>query len=335
MIKKLVLFILLISFVTEIFSDDVDQSKDDSKKHSFELFIRFNRGPSWLPESIRRKSDANSSLGHSANYGIFTSYDPPSRDRKFENPDFKSFGFVYKNNFYKLMLDYNYLSFSQYFKVNYSYAGIFPGEDHPFFGSGFLYNIHPLRTENKFALTKEIFNNDRFVFRIGGGARFLSITQKQQYPIFIPEYVQLISSVSTFSDVTKTYGPQVSVRSELRLFRGLSFRTNLDVFFLQGISKSNFEYFNTNEFISSKAVNKIQFHGLDLNTEISLFLFNHLRLFIGYELILSKAKFLQFNESNNSFDFYTSVSSELKKHEYTQNKSDSLNLFYFGTGFIF
>ncbi|ALO26453.1 hypothetical protein LEP1GSC103_3290 [Leptospira borgpetersenii serovar Javanica str. UI 09931] len=39
MIKKLILFILSIPFVMEIFSDDVDQSKDDSKKHSFELFI--------------------------------------------------------------------------------------------------------------------------------------------------------------------------------------------------------------------------------------------------------------------------------------------------------
>ncbi len=119
---KRFIFILIFLFATEIYSDNTDnlnyetESKNNFKKHSFELFLRLNRA-SWVPESIRRTSDANSSLGNSANNGIFTSYDPPSRDKKFENPDFKSFGFVYKNSVHKFSFDYNYLSLSQHFKV--------------------------------------------------------------------------------------------------------------------------------------------------------------------------------------------------------------------------
>ncbi|WP_016758957.1 LA_2444/LA_4059 family outer membrane protein [Leptospira weilii] len=339
---KRFIFILIFLFATEIYSDNADnlnyetESKNNSNKHSFELFLRLNRA-SWLPESIRRTSDANSSLGNSANNGIFTSYDPPSRDKKFENPDFKSFGFVYKNFVHKFSFDYNHLSLSQHFKVNFKYAGVYgsTGEEYSYIGSGFLYNIHPFRTENKFALTKEIFNKDRFLLSIGGGVRFLSITSKRNYPDFIPEYLQLASFVSSYSDITKTYGPQVSLRSELQLLRGLSLRTNLDVFFLQGISKSNFVSLNTYDFFTSNASNRIQFRGFDLTTELSFYLFRNLRLFFGYELILSRAKYLQYKELNNSLYFRSIISSDLNKYEYTQEKLDSLSLFYVGAGFIF
>ncbi|EMO90842.1 LA_2444/LA_4059 family outer membrane protein [Leptospira noguchii] len=340
--KNTLIYIFIMFLSTAIYSNDIEklnnktEIKGDSKKHSLEIFFRLNSG-SWTSESLRRESDSNSALGNSVINGYFSSYDQPSKDRRYENPGYSSLGFVYKNIFYKISVDYNYLVFSQFSKINYKYAGIFgsQGMEHSDVGSGFLYDIHPYRVENKIAVTKEIFNNDRFLLKMGGGIRGLYIIRERQYPDFILEYFKFVSNPSTYSNIIKAYGPQISVRSELQIFSGFSYRMNLDGFFVQGNAKYNYEYIDSNNIFISKADNTIQFYGFDFTSEISYLVFKNLRIFIGYELILSKSKYKQYNESNGPADIRTVISSELRKYEYTQDKIDSLRLWYVGAGFIF
>ncbi|MBM9500727.1 hypothetical protein JWG44_10765 [Leptospira sp. 201903071] len=336
----LIVFFLL--FSTRTYSQKLENLNADTsdlknqKKHSFEPYFRLNSG-TWSSESLQRESDSNSSLGNSASNGYLSSYDKPSRDRKFENPGYTSLGFIYKNHSRKLTFDYNYLVYSQYFKINFKYAGVLGprGSEQSEVGTAFIYDIHPYRVENKFAITKEVFNNGRLTFGIGGGIRKLSIIRERQYPDFIPEYIRYVASVSNYSNIINTYGPQVSFRSELHLISSLFFRLNLDYFYTQGQAKYNFETININYIYISKGNNVIQFHGFDFNSEISYLFFDRLRLFLGYELIVSRSKYRQYNELNSSVDIQTALSSEIKKHEYTQEKTDSLQLWYFGAGYIF
>ncbi|WP_107645225.1 LA_2444/LA_4059 family outer membrane protein, partial [Leptospira santarosai] len=335
--KKKSIYLILLLFSSTIYSqkqENLNQEKigvKNQKTYSFEAFFRLNSGI-WSPESLRRESDSNSSLGNAASNGYLNSYDRPSRDKKFENHGYTSLGFIYKHFSRKLTLDYNYLVYSQYFKMNFKYAGVVgkQGFEQSEIGSAFTYDIHPYRVENKFALTKEIFNNGRFIFGIGGGIRNISIIRERQYPNYIPEYIRYVSSVSNYSNIIKTYGPQISVRSELQLISSLFFRMNVDYFYTQGHAKYNFETVNVNSLHVAKADNAIQFHGFDFNTDISYILFNNFRLFFGYELIVSWSKYRQYNQLSSATDLQTILSSEVQKREYTQNKTDSLQLWYFG-----
>ena len=311
MMKNFLILILFFIFYQNTFALEISKAKD-AKETLFHLLLK-RQTYHYIPYEYTALTDKNESLYPSRK----------SSELKENGKVLIPFVFTYENLAKALKVEVSY------FEIEIVNANTLLFENSPSQISASRFYLSPMaRSEFEGNAYKMFYLDPLWKVSLGGGIRNIN---RYLYGNYL--------SQGAFKEYFFTYGPQFSIESEVTLPYDLYWNLTLDIFYTQGTRFQRQPHLIENKltYAFNNAGTEGVFRGYEFDTSLSYQFHSNMRLFLGFNQIISRFSYLNFNElrvtsnTNNLGSPNISLSDEFKWEKPIRKENfDRLQGIYFG-----